>query len=139
MTTILCSKCDGSLLPVDVADNAVLADYGEDIVFECTPIPDLSTARQKRALHKYFDMVALALNDAGYFMEIGIVGSAKKIEIPWTGKAVKEYIWRPIQVALIDEKSTTKLDTSQPGEVYTNMSRYLSERLCINVPWPSLR
>ena len=138
-SSILCSKCDGALLPVDVADNTVLADYGEDVIFECTPQKDTRTLRQNRALHKYLAMVAEALNNAGMEMQVSIKGSQKQAEIPWSMETVKECIWRPIQRAATGEESSSELDTSGPGEVYTIMSRYLSERLGINIHWPSLR
>ena len=138
-SSILCSKCDGALLPVDVAENSILADYGEDIVFECTPKKDTRTLRQNRALHKYLTMVASALNNAGMEMQVSIKGNPKQVEIPWSMETVKECIWRPIQRAATGEESSSDLDTSGPGEVYTIMSRYLIERLDINVPWPSLR
>lgn len=94
------------------------------------------TGQQNKALHKYCNMVAEALNDAGLDMRKVL---KPEVEIPWTGTSVKNSLWRPIQDAMLDKESTTELDTSQVDAVYKVLSRHLSSKLGINVEFPSER
>ncbi len=51
------------------------------------------TPAQNRAIHKLFSLWANALNDAGKDMLIVL---KDRIDIPWTGGSVEQYIWSPI-------------------------------------------
>lgn len=95
------------------------------------------TITQNAALHKYCELLAEALNDAGLDMRRVI---KEEVDIPWNMQNVKEHLWRPIYTAVTHEHSTTKADTSQYGEVYSVLSRHLSQKLeGLYVPWPSKR
>lgn len=91
------------------------------------------TALQNRSLHKYCTMVATALNDSGHDMRRTLKAS---IEIPWTPESVKEHLWRPIQIAMLNIESTTDLDSAQPSIIYDCLSRHLASKLGISVEWP---
>ena len=92
------------------------------------------TLTQNRALHKFCDILAIALNDAGLDQKKLLKPS---IDIPWTQNAVKEMLWRPVQVAVTGIKSTTKPKTSQYSAIYEVLNRHLSMKHGISVPWPT--
>lgn len=93
------------------------------------------TAKQSRALHLYFQMVADALNDAGYDMKKTLKPS---IEIPWNGGTVKEFLWRSIQKTVTGKFSTKQLTTKEIDEVWEVLNRHLSEKFGISEPFPSV-
>jgi hypothetical protein len=91
------------------------------------------TPQQNRALHKYCELVAEALDDAGYDMRHLIT-----VPIRPTKDNVKECMFKEIMSALYPDKtSTTELSTVEMTEVYENMNRALGERLGIYVGWPT--
>ena len=95
------------------------------------------TLTQNAALHKYCDLLAQALNDAGLDMRVVI---KDEVDIPWTMENVKNHLWRPVYKVVTQEHSTTKADTTQYSEVYNVLSRHLSQKFGgIFVPWPSKR
>ncbi|MBL4703470.1 MAG: hypothetical protein JKY54_03055, partial [Flavobacteriales bacterium] len=50
---------------------------------------------------------------------------------------VKEFIWKPIQNALFDIKSTTKLDTKEINEIIDVITKYFGDK-GITVDFPSI-
>jgi len=91
------------------------------------------TDLQNRALHKYCAMLAEALNDAGLDMLKVLKPGA---EIPWSQPSVKEQLWRPIQVAMLDKESTTEAKTFEYGQVYEVLNRHIAQKFGVSVPWP---
>lgn len=92
------------------------------------------TLTQNRALHLFCGWLAEALNDAGYDMRATL---RNDVEVPWTQASVKEYLWRPIQEALTDKRSTTEITTVEPTEIHAVLARHLGERLGVTCPeWP---
>jgi hypothetical protein len=65
------------------------------------------TTQQNKSLHVGFKLIADALNDAGHDMRKVLKPT---VEIPWSDKTVKEYLWRPIQKAMLQKSSTTELE-----------------------------
>lgn len=92
------------------------------------------TTTQNKALHKYYSLLSDALNEAGYDMKKTLKESA---EIPWTAEAVKLNIWKPVQDAMLDKKSTTELETTEVDEIYKVIARHLSEKTGVHVEFPS--
>jgi len=92
------------------------------------------TNLQNAALHKYFSMLADSLNDAGWDMKKTL---KPEIDIPWNCETIKEYLWRPIQKAVIGKTSTTKADRTEYTKVYETLNRYTSSKLGVSIPWPS--
>lgn len=93
------------------------------------------TSRQNRALHKYFELLASALNDAGLDMRKTLKPS---VDIPWSKDTIKEYVWRPIQEAQLGKKSTTELKTDEINLVWETINRHLSEKFGLSEPFPSI-
>ena len=93
------------------------------------------TSKQNRALHKYFELLAKELNDAGLDMREVLKPS---VDIPWTRESIKEFIWRPIQKVMLKKGSTTKLNTKEIDTVYDVVNRHMGEKFEIHVPFPSV-
>lgn len=92
------------------------------------------TLTQNRALHLFCQWLADALNDAGLDMRKTL---RDDVDVPWTQASVKEYLWRPVQTAMTDKKSTTEITTVEPTEIHAVLSRHLGQRLGIQCPeWP---
>lgn len=92
------------------------------------------TNLQNSSLHKYLQMLADALNDAGYDMRRTL---RVDVDIPWTGSNAKEHLWRPIQKVLTKNQSSTKPTTKEYVYIYEVLSRHMVEKFGVNVPWPS--
>lgn len=92
------------------------------------------TLSQNAALHKYCQDVANELNEAGLDMRKVLKPG---ISIPWNQNSVKRHLWRPIQEAMFDKLSTTKLETKEVSEVYEVLNRHMAEKFGISVEFPS--
>ncbi len=93
------------------------------------------TNPQNKALHKYFESLAEALNEAGLDMRLVLKES---VQINWTKDNVKNYLWRPLQKALLKKKSTTELDKAKDIDlVYDHLNRHLGGKYGITVLFPS--
>lgn len=97
------------------------------------------TNKQNAALHKYFELLGKALNDAGWDMKSLLKEDKYKADVPWTKTSVKEYLWRPIQIAMQSNNSTAEASTSDYSEVYRALDRWSSQNLGVHVEWPSTR
>lgn len=95
------------------------------------------TIPQNKALHLFFRMLAETLNDAGFDQRKVLKES---IDIPWTEKAIKDQLWRPVQQATMGEYSTTQLGKHVDIDlVHKTLMRHLGEKFEIDyLPFPSL-
>ena len=91
------------------------------------------TVLQNKALHKYFELLATALNDAGWDMKKTL---KQEVDIPWTKEMVKEHLWRPIQEIMLAKHSTTEMNTKDPSEIYAVLDRHLSSKTGVHVEFP---
>ncbi len=91
------------------------------------------TLRQNNALHLYCQLLADALNEAGYDMRKTLKAD---IDIPWTAENAKQYLFRPIMKAQLNKNSTTELTTTEVSAVFDTLNRHLGERLGVHVPFP---
>jgi hypothetical protein len=90
---------------------------------------------QNRALHLLFKQLSDNLNNLGMtFNYTGLKGV--NIEIPHTGNLVKEVIWRPIQVALFDIKSTRDIETKHIDTILDVLTKFFAEK-GIDIHFPS--
>jgi hypothetical protein len=100
----------------------------------CKQIKEGITQQQFSALHLLLSQLATQLNESGIDMKKLL---KKEVDISWTTYSVKEYLWKPLQKALVGKKSTTELDKIGELElVYDNLNRILIERTGgeINLP-----
>ena len=98
--------------------------------------PMKRTNLQNKAMHKYFDMLAEALNEAGLDMKTVL---KPEVEIPWTKESVKNQLWRPVQIIMEDKESTTELESAEPSDIYLVLQRHIAEKFGVHVEWPSQR
>jgi len=92
------------------------------------------TNTQNKALHKYFSLLANALNDAGWDIKRTL---KPEIDIPWNADLVKRFMWKPLQDAITGEESTAKAKRADYSKVYECLNRHTAQKLGISVPWPS--
>lgn len=94
------------------------------------------TLKQNSALHKYFTFICDELNEMGLeFQYIGIRG--KQFGMRYTPDIVKNFFWRPIQIALFDIETTTKLDTKQMNEIIDVITKFFGDKGIV-IPFPSI-
>ena len=93
------------------------------------------TEQQNKALHKGCEMLAEALNDAGY--EMKAVLAQKDVDVPWTKESIKEVLYRPIMQAMLQKHSTTEMDSAEVSRVWLVLNRHLGEKFGVTVPFPS--
>ena len=90
-----------------------LINAGDNCKMEKT---NTRTSRQNNALHLFYSFIANELNESGAtYKYVGITG--KEFETPYTTDIIKDFIWRPIQVAMFKIKSTKKLDTDKMNQI----------------------
>lgn len=107
---------------------------GKDVIITIEKKGTRRTLRQNSALHLYFQLLAEELNNAGWDMKKTL---KQDVDISWTTESVKNYIWRPIQKALLNKKSTTKLTTDEIDKVYDHVNRHIGEKTGVHVDFPS--
>lgn len=98
-------------------------------------IKEKRSTQQNRALHLFFTKLAKALNNAGLDMKAVL---KPEIDIPWDGRSVKDYLWKPIQELVLHKKSTTKLLRRKDiDKVFDTLNRHLGEKFGVHIPFPS--
>lgn len=90
------------------------------------------TLQQNKAIHKYFTLLADALNDSGLDMKKVIT-----VDVPWSADTVKQWLWKPVQKAQLLKESTTELTTAEVDKVYETVNRLMAEKFDLHVPFPS--
>ena len=93
------------------------------------------TLKQNRALHLMFTQLAQDLNDSGLDMRKTLKPG---IDIPWSGKTIKEYLWRPIMKAQLGKESTTEMTTKDIDRVFETIARHLGLKFGIQLEFPSI-
>lgn len=103
-------------------------------IIDVKPVKSVRTLQQNSALHMFFTLLADELNDKHFDMRHLI---RQEIELSWTTHSVKEYLWRPLQKALLGKKSTTKLDKIKDIDmIYDHLNRIIIERTKGEVDFP---
>jgi len=95
----------------------------------------IRTEQQNRAMHLYFTHLSEELNNAGLDMRKTL---KPEISIPWTSANIKEFLWRPIQLAQVRKTSTKDLTTDELTKIYETLNRHLGEKFGISVAFPSI-
>ena len=102
-----------------------LTQQGKTI--ELKGLSDSRSAKQNRSLHKFFTLVSDQLNEMGLeFNYIGLKGDT--LGTRYSPNVVKEYFWRPIQIALFNIKSTKDIDTKQINEIVDVISKFFGDK-----------
>ena len=85
------------------------------------------STKQNSALHLLFTIISSQLNEMGLeFRYLGLSGQI--LEMRYTPELVKKHIWKPIQEALFDIHSTTKINTIQINEIVDVLIKFFGER-----------
>jgi len=95
----------------------------------------IRTTQQNKAIHVYFRLVSDCLNEAGLDMRAVL---KPEVEIPWSPKTVKEYMWKPIQRIQLRKQSTTELTTKEIDLIYDTMNRHLAKH-GVHEAFPSIQ
>lgn len=100
---------------------------------------DIRTISQNSAMWLFANMVAASLNNAGATFDKLLKQNKYSAEIEWNKDLVIDMLWKPIQVAVTNKKSTTQLEKSEIDKVYDALNRYLTVRVGIDhIPFPSV-
>lgn len=91
---------------------------------------------QNDSLHLYCELISKALNDAGYSYSIVSILTGEVMEIPFTMLIIKESLWRAIQIASFDIKSTTKLTSRMINAIIDIITDFLAQK-GIRVDFPN--
>ena len=123
----------GQLVPYSQEDKEKIDKFADGAVYEVDIKNfDNRTTTQNRALHKYFSLLANELNTAGL-----TISKMIKVEVEWSPHTVKELLWKPVQMALLNKDSTTKLTKDEVSKVYDTLNLALGQKKGISVPFPS--
>ena len=105
-------------------------------VIELKEPKNTRTSRQNSALHLFFTFVSDELNNMG--MEFTYQGlTTPEISMMHTPELVKNFIWRPIQIALFDIESTKDLNTGQMNKIIDVITKFMSDR-GVQIEFPSI-
>ena len=139
MTKLSMQSIPASAIPAGYEGNILIpvdTDLDVDGYVSVSITKGSRTSQQNKALHKYLGMLVKQLNDSGLDMKKVI---KEEVDIPWSVDSAKDYLWRPVQKAVLGKESTTDLNTADVNEVYTALSRHLSEKFNITTPFPTWR
>lgn len=80
------------------------------------------TLTQNKAIHVLFEMIS-------YKLKANKMDIAKTLKqnfmIPWSAEAVKELMWKPVQLSMFGTHSTKELTTEQVSEVFEAIRDHL--------------
>ena len=136
---ILVRRTNQSLFPVgdqarkaikELPSGAIEIDFGS---------PSKRTGKQNSSMHLFFEHIANACNDSGHEMEISSPMLSKTITVQWTKESIKEYIWRPVQVAMYpDTHSTADLKTIELMKVTEQLQHFLARDFGLDIHFPAV-
>jgi len=92
------------------------------------------TDKQNNSIHKYCELVANELNEAGITKQDAI--PLIKVSGIWSMQSVKEDIWKAFQWYLGLGDKTSKLKTNEVTQVYELTNQFLGEKLKTHIPFP---
>lgn len=89
-------------------------------------VKNTRSSLQNASLHKYFTMISEELNELGMeYRYFGVKGEV--LSLMYTDNIVKQFFWKPIQLALFDIESTTKLTTEQLNQIIDVITKFFAE------------
>ena len=95
------------------------------------------TAQQNRALYKFFELLATALNDAGLDMRVVLKPT---YSLPWDKDLVKKHLWKPLQKIFYSTNSTKELTKiEQIDKIHAVIMRELGQKHGLEyIPFPNM-
>lgn len=105
--------------------------YSRGSMVELKEIKSTRSTRQNSSLHLYYEFISDELNELG----LEYILPELNISLTYTPNLVKEVFWRPIQIAMFNIESTTKINTKQINEIVEVISKFFAEKgIVINFP-----
>jgi hypothetical protein len=128
---------DGWYLLKETKDGLEYTKLDESRAYQVKGSENVRSVLLNASVHKYFALVAEQLNSAGLSLQ-KVVSHFKKADLDWTMIAVKEIIWRNLQIALLGKKSTTQLTPKEIDYLYKVMNKYLTTNFGVDsIDFPS--
>ena len=103
------------------------------------------TNLQNASIRLYWDLMANAMNDAGFsYKQFIELVEANGVAVPWDGEKFGDEVWRRVQAAMYPETilkdgrpSTTKLKSDQVARVYDVVNLKIIEMTNgLHIPFP---
>lgn len=113
-----------------------LAKEHKYLVLSVKSVGGQRSNQQNRGMHKYFDLLAEALNAGGFHQKQVLNAMKEGVEIPNTQDSVKE-LWRMIQIAVLDKESTAKLERPEVDRIHRAFNKWTFDTFNIDIPFPS--
>jgi len=104
------------------------------IEIDIPTLREYRTNKQNDSLHLYFKEVADHLNAHGYSLQKTV---KVDVDMWWTGRMVKEIIWKTYQRVVLGKESTKELYTDEIDKIVERMDHMLSERQLDPIEFPS--
>ena len=104
--------------------------------FELKKVSNTRSSQLNRAMHLYYTFISSELNGLGLEFEYtGLM--IKGLSSRYTPLIVKEFIWRPIQIAMFDITSTKDMNSNQINEIIDVIVSYFGNK-GINLQFPNI-
>ena len=111
----------------DLAEAKFRYMMDKELKIDLKRLSNTRTAKQNRALHKFFVIICEQLNEMGQeFCYTGLKGL--ELSTRYTPDIVKNFFWRPIQISLFQIESTRKIDTKQINEIADIVIKFFGEK-----------
>ena len=94
---------------------------------------DKRSIQQNKAMHKYFELCAKELDEAGFSVQAVI---EKTMDVNWDKDLFKRLVWKRALKAKLDKESTSEMTQQDVEEVYEIVNRFMGENFGIHVPFP---
>jgi len=106
----------------------------------CKQKTETRTSQQNKALHKWFTLVADLLNENHFYLQISIgnIAKEKNIEVPWNLTNFKELVWRPAQIAVTAERSSTRIKKGDIDKIFDIINKVIGEQTGLHIPFPCI-
>ena len=89
-------------------------------------LPAKRSNQENKAIHVLFQNIAFELNRIGLeFTFRGVKG--KDIQTTYTPAIVKEFLWKPLQNALLEKSSTTQLTHADINLIFEVLGKWFAE------------
>ena len=120
-------------MPIDAASQKLCE--GQTVLTASAPKKGKRTNKQNNALHLWISQLVLELDNAGLDMKKVLKPT---VDIPWTDALAKEYLWKPVQKAMLGKESTRELDTGEVSKVYETLNRHMANKFGVSIPFPEI-
>lgn len=99
-------------------------------------LPKKRSSQENKALHVLFQNIAYELNRLGLeFTFRGIKGM--EIQTTYSPEIVKQFLWKPLQDALLKKESTTQLTHNDISLIFEILGKWFAEN-GVEINFPSI-